>query len=325
MMGGRTIKHILIALPELNEGHRERLRAAGAGNDIRFVEANEVAPADIEWAEVIVGNVPAPLLHEPGKLEFYQLCSSGADAYVAEGILDRRTILATCTGAYSQTVAEHALASTLVLQKNLHLYRDAQRRHEWTGMGRVGTMEGAVVLVVGLGEIGCYYARMAKALGAYVIGVKRRASEKPDYVDELYLTAQLDEVLGRADVVMSVLPGSAATEHFYTAERFRAMKRSCIFVNCGRGNAVAMDVLEQALRGGEIACAAVDVFEIEPLPASSPLWDLDNLLVTPHASGFYHLPATVERMVDICVKNLAAYLAGGELMNVVDFNTGYKK
>lgn len=168
-----------------------------------------------------------------------------------------------------------------MLQKNLHLYRDAQRRHEWTDMGRVGTMEGAVVLVVGLGEIGCYYARMAKALGAYVIGVKRRASEKPDYVDELYLTAQLDEVLGRADVVMSVLPGSAATEHFYTAERFRAMKRSCIFVNCGRGNAVAMDVLEQALRGGEIACAAVDVFEIEPLPASSPLWDLDNLLVIP--------------------------------------------
>ena len=88
---------------------------------------------------------------------------------------------------------------------------------------------------------------------------------------------------------------------------------------------MAADVLEEALRNGEIAAAAVDVFETEPLPADSPLWDLENLVITPHSSGFYHLPATLERVVDICAKNLSAYLNGGELMNVVDFKTGYKK
>ncbi len=319
------MRHILVTLPELNDAHRQKLREAGASCEMRFMEAKDVSSADIASADIILGNVPPALLGAPEGLEFFQLGSSGADAYVAGGVLNPRTVLATSTGAYSQTVAEHALAATLMLLKKMHLYRDAQARHEWTDFGTVGTLDGAVVLVVGLGEIGSYYARLARALGAYVIGVKRRSSAKPDCVDELYLTDELDGVLDRADVVMSVLPGSAATAHFYTAERFRAMKQSCIFINVGRGNAVASDVLEAALRGGEIAAAAVDVFETEPLPADSPLWGLENLLVTPHASGFYHLPATVGRVVDICARNLQAYLSGGEIINVVDFKTGYKK
>ena len=319
------MKHVLIALPSLSDAHRAKLSAACAGCDIKYIPETEVTLSDIESAEIIVGNVPSALLHSPEKLELMQLGSSGADAYVGEGKLRPGTILTTSTGAYSQAVAEHSLAATLLLQKKLHLYRDAQKRHEWADFGTVSSINGSVVLVMGLGEIGKYYARMAKALGAYVIGVKRRPGPKSDFVDELYLTEEFDEVCPRADVIASFLPGSAETTHFYTLERFKAMKSSCIFINCGRGSAVAMDVLEQALSQGEIAAAGVDVFETEPLPADSPLWNLDNLLLTPHASGHFHLPATLERVVDICANNLRAYLNGGELKNVVDLKTSYRK
>ena len=162
-------------------------------------------------------------------------------------------------------------------------------------------------------------------MGAYVIGVKRRPSACPDYADELMLTEELDKVLPRADVIMSVLPNTAATQYIYTEESFRRMKDSAIFINCGRGNAVASRTLYEALSLGEIAAAGIDVAETEPLPENSPLWSLDNLMITPHVSGGHHLPATVDRIVDICAGNLRAFLRGEKLKNVVDFSTGYKK
>ena len=103
------------------------------------------------------------------------------------------------------------------------------------------------------------------------------------------------------------------------------MKDSAVFVNCGRGNAVSSEVLYRALKEHKISAAAIDVVETEPLPADSPLWGLENLVITPHISGFFHLPETFERIVDIAAGNLAAYLAGKELRNVVDFATGYAK
>lgn len=308
------MKRVLIALPYLSDEHKAKLNAAGAGCDIKYVPDSEVTRADVEDAEIIIGNLSMDVLSAAKRLELLQVGSSGADMYM--GKLSEGTVLATSTGAYSQAVAEHALAATLMLQKKFNLYRDAQKRHEWADFGTIGSINGATVLVMGLGEIGRYYARMAKALGAYVIGIKRHASDKPDCVDELYVTEQFDEVCPRADVIVSVLPGSPENAHFYTSERFKAMKNGCIFINCGRGNAVAADVIERALKEGEIAAAALDVFETEPLPADSPLWDMDNLLITPHAAGYFHLPATLDRVVDICAYNLHAYLSGGELKNV---------
>jgi phosphoglycerate dehydrogenase-like enzyme len=144
-------------------------------------------------------------------------------------------------------------------------------------------------------------------------------------VDELAMTKDLDSVLPRADVVFSVLPNTAETRGIYTLERFDRMKDTAIFVNCGRGSAVSSETLYRALSEGKIQAAAVDVTEIEPLPADSPLWGLDNLVITPHISGGDHLPETYERIVDIAAANLLAYCAGGKLENVVDFATGYKK
>lgn len=315
---------ILVVIP-VQERHKEKLERAGHGCRFIYSTPQDVTEEMIESADIIIGNVPAGKLHAPKKLRLLQLNSAGADNYIKPGVLDANTVLTNATGAYSKAVAEHTFAMMLMLQKKLHLYRDAQLRSEWTDEGTVPSITDAIVLVVGLGDIGLHFARMAKALGAYTIGVKRCAGECPEGVDELYTTDELDQVLPRADVIVSFLPGTAATYHIYTRERFELMKESAIFLNGGRGNAAASDVLYEVLVNHQIAAAGIDVTEPEPLPADHPLWKLPNLMITPHISGGYHLPETFERIVDIAAYNLSACLEGRPLKNIVDFTTGYKK
>ena len=315
---------ILVLLP-VEQRHREKLEAAAPGRQLVYIPEAQLRPEQAQAADVIIGNPKPELIAASPRLKLLQLRSAGADPYIRPGVLSEHTLLCNSTGAYSKTVAEHGLAMTLMLQKKLHLYRDAQKRAVWSDFGSVSSLTDATVLVVGLGDIGRHYAGLVKALGATVIGVKRRPGEKPDCVDELYTTDRLDEVLPRADVIFSILPGSAANYHLYTAERFAAMKPGAIFLNCGRGGAVDPAVLYTALHEGHLAAAGIDVCEPEPLPADSPLWGLENLLITPHVAGEYHLAETFERIVDIAAHNLAACLRGEMPHNIVDFATGYKK
>ena len=318
------MKNVLVILP-LNEEQKARLEALGA--DCRFTYRTDatVTAEEVQSANIILGN-PAPgAIGASENLEFLQLAASGADGYVKPGVLKPGTKLCSSTGAYGQAVSEHAFALTLSLVKKLYLYRDDQNKAVWGDHGMVGTLRGATVAVVGLGDIGLQYARLAHAVGAYVIGLKRRSSACPEGVDELCLTEELDKVLPRADVVCSFLPGTASTYHLFNDERFALMKPSALFVNCGRGTAIDNEALCRALQNGVITAAAADVMEIEPLPAESPLWKQPNMVITPHISGGFHLPATLDNIVEISFANFAAFLAGEALRNEIDFTTGYKK
>ena len=316
------MKNILILLP-LNDEQKARLRAICGEAEIVFSSERRVTEEQVKAANIILGFPKPAMLGASEKLEFLQLSSSGADAYVKPGVLKPGTVLCSVTGAYGQAVGEHAFAMTWELLKKLHLYRDDQAKAHWGDRGTVGTLRGAKVLVVGLGDIGREYAKLVKAVGAHVIGVKRRLSACPDYVDELCLTAELDRVLPEADVVCTVLPGTAETYHLFNAERFAKMKPGAIFINCGRGTALDMNALNDALQQGVIAAAGADVTEIEPLPADHPLWKQENMVITPHISGGFHLPGTLDRIVEISLSNLDAYLHGGKLRNLIDFCTGY--
>ena len=317
-------KKVLVVIP-VEKRHKEKLEKAGEGCQFTYSSPKDVTESMISEAQIIIGNVPAEKIKASEKLELLQLNSAGADNYIKPGILNSQTILTNATGAYSKAVAEHMFAMMFMLQKKLHLYRDAQARSEWTDKGTVVSITDATVLVVGLGDIGLHFARMAKALGAYTIGVKRRTGECPEGVDELYTTDQLDEVLPRADVIVSFLPGTKATNHIYTKERFALMKNQAIFLNGGRGSAVDSNVLCEAIKEHQIAAAGIDVTEPEPLPSEHPLWKMKNVMITPHISGQYHLPETFERIVNIAADNLSSYLNGQPLKNIVDFSTGYKK
>ena len=318
------MKTILIAM-NMEEKDLERLRKIAPDCRIAYKGWDDVTEEEVSEASVIIGNVPAGMIHASKKLELLQLFSAGADPYLASGTLAESTVLCNATGAYGQAVSEHAFALTVMLIKKLHLYRSSQMRKTWEDHGMVTSLADATVLVVGLGDIGLCYARQVKALGARVIGVKRRAGDCPDGVDELVLTEDIDTVLPRADVVMSVLPSTKDTVHFFTAERFALMKNSAVFINCGRGNAVAGDVLLHALRSGQIASGAVDVTETEPLPADSPLWEQENLMITPHVAGNFHMVSTYEGIVDIALRNVNHWQKGESLENIVDMQTGYKR
>ncbi len=318
------MKTVLVTLP-FTAAQKQKLETAGEGCAFLYRDKTSVTAEEIAGASVLIGNVPPVLLGASESLELLQLGSSGADAYVKPGVLHEKTVLACSTGAYNQSVAEHALAMTLMLQKNLHRYRDDQAARRWQDEGPVTSPADATVAVIGLGEIGLHYARLMKALGATILGVKRRGGERPEDVDELYTFEALDGVLARADIVLTVLPETPQTHHLFTKERFEAMKNTAFFINVGRGGAVATDTLLWALESGQIAGAAIDVAETEPLPAESPLWGIPNLILTPHVAGDFHLAATLERVADIAAKNLAAWRAGGEYSNLVDFATGYRK
>ena len=318
------MKQVLVTVPLLPR-HREALEEAGKGCAFSYCSAHRVTREMVAGADILIGNVAPGLIGGSERLEWVHLASSGADAYVKPGVLHERTLLTCSTGAYSKSVAEHALAQTLMLQKNLHLYRDNQNRACWKDEGPVSSIADGVTAVIGLGEIGLHYARMVKALGGYVLGVKRREGARPECVDELYTMESLEVVLGRADVVMSVLPETSQTHHLFSKERFALMKRTALFINVGRGGAVAPEVLEEALTEGLIAGAAVDVAEPEPLPADSPLWRIPNLVITPHVAGDFHLPETLDRVAAMAAGNLKAWLAGEEPANLVDRESGYRK
>ena len=322
------MKKILIALKtgeEERAAFRRAAEAAGDGCELIFTTPAEATAEQIRQANFILGNVPPGKIAASENLDVLQLNSAGADAYLKPGVLAGKTVLCNATGAYGLAVAEHAFAMTLMLIKKLHLYRSSQLRCCWEDHGGVTSLAESTVLVAGLGDIGLYYARLVKAMGARVIGVKRRAGDCPDCVDELVLTGDFDRVLPEADVVMSVLPSTEDTAYFYTAERFEKMKNTAVFVNCGRGNAVAGDVLLNALRTGEIAAAAIDVCETEPLPADSPLWQEEKLVITPHVAGNFHHPSIYRGVLEIGLENLAAYLGGKPLRNIVDPTTGSKR
>ena len=322
------MKTILIALETEEKdkaAFRQAAEAAGADCSFIFTTAEAVTEEQIAQASFLLGNVSPKKLAAARELDVVQLFSAGADPYLPKGVLPERTALCNATGAYGQAVSEHAFALTVMLIKKLHLYRSAQQRCRWEDHGMVGSLAGATVLVVGLGDIGLSYARLVKAMGARVIGVKRRGGACPDGVDELVMTEEIDRVLPEADVVMSILPSTKATVHFYTEERFRRMKDSAVFINCGRGDAVSSEVLLHALQSGQIAAAGIDVCETEPLPADSPLWREEKLVITPHVAGNFHHVSIYEGVMEIARENLTNYLTGKPLRNVVDLSTGYKR
>lgn len=311
-----------IAVPMyVREKDKAVLEAAVPGAE--FVYGKDAAA--LQGAEVIIGNVSPKKLAGLTSLKWLQLNSAGADAYCRPGILAPQVQLTNSTGAYGQALSEHMLALLLSLQKKLYLYHQNQLQHQWKDEGEVTSLEGATVVIVGFGDIGRAFGRLCRLLGAHVIGIRRHRGAVPPDADEMGTLEDLPRFLARADVVASVLPGTPETTHLYDGKLFQAMKPGAFFLNCGRGNAVVQEDLARALTEGHLGGAALDVTDPEPLPADSPLWDVPNLLMTPHISGEHHLAQTWDKVAAIAARNLKHYLAGEPLENVVDRETGYKK
>lgn len=330
-------KRALVTIPT-GERHRNLLQQAAPGWEFRFrgtdtlvcapqeaLPGQPVTQEDVDWAQVILGNVPAAMLHGSPALEWLQTNSAGVEPYIQPGVLAGDTLLTNATGAYGLAIAEHMLGMLLELFKKLELYRDAQKSGAWQSQGAVKAVYGSTVLVLGMGDIGGEFAARCKALGAKVIGVRRSPRPCPEYADEVHLLEDLDSLLPHADVVAVTLPGTDATRGLMSRERLAKMKEGAVLLNVGRGFIVDTEALCDALERGHLSGAGVDVTDPEPLPPTHRLWNIPTAVVTPHISGFYHLRETHERIVGIFLENLRHFQAGEPLRNLVDFVTGYRK
>lgn len=330
-------KRALVTIPT-GERHRNLLQQAAPGWEFRFrgtdtlvcapqeaLPGQPVTQEDVDWAQVILGNVPAAMLHGSPALEWLQTNSAGVEPYIQPGALAGDTLLTNATGAYGLAIAEHMLGMLLELFKKLELYRDAQKSGAWQSQGAVKAVYGSTVLVLGMGDIGGEFAARCKALGAKVIGVRRSPRPCPEYADEVHLLEDLDSLLPQADVVAITLPGTDATRGLMSRERLAKMKEGAVLLNVGRGFIVDTEALCDALERGHLSGAGVDVTDPEPLPPTHRLWNIPTAVVTPHISGFYHLRESHERIVGIFLENLRHFQAGEPLRNLVDFATGYRK
>ena len=316
--------NVLVTLP-VEERHKELLAGNAPHADFTYCLNADLNKDMVQNAEVIVGNVPIDMLKGTDKLKWLQLNSAGTDGYTADGVLPKGAVLTNATGAYGLAISEHMLGALLCMMKKLYLYEDDQRNHIWSDHGHVTSIWGSKTLVVGFGNIGCEFAMKMHALGSSVTGIRRTQAEKPEYLEGLYQMDKLKECLKDADIVATCLPGTKETYKVFDKEAFAAMKPGAFFINVGRGNAVDSDALADALNSGHLGGASIDVTDPEPLPKDHPLWDAKNLLITPHVSGFYHLPETFEKIIRITARNFDNYEHGRTLENEVDFATGYRK
>lgn len=313
-MSNMAGKQILVTIP-MTQQQRERLEKEAQDGYFSYEVGEEIREESVQKANIILGAVPASMIQASENLEWLHSSTAGVDPYLADGVLQKKTILTNSRGAYGKAVSEHMFAMLIAMQKKLHLYRDDQKKHIWGEEGEVTSISDAVVLILGAGDIGCHFAKMAHALGAYVIGVKRSPGECPEYMDELRLMKDLEALLPKADAVVSFLPSTEETRGLFDKKLFGLMKKGSFFVNGGRGELVCTEDLCDALESGHLAGAALDVTNPEPLPGDHRLWEIPNAFVTPHISGYYHLPETLRNVVSICTENVRRYAEGMEVLN----------
>lgn len=241
---------------------------------------------------------------------------AGYDAFDIDAYTDAGVPLTNSTGIHGATVGELAVGCMLSLARNLHAYRDAQNDAEWTAPAyeRPFTVANERCCVVGLGTIGAAVARRADALGMEVVGV-RRSDEPVDGVDRLYDPEELHEAVADARFVVVATPHTPETDGLFSTTEFTVMREDAYLVNVARGPIVDEDALIEALDAGEVAGAALDVFETEPLPERSPLWEYRDVIVTPHkgsATNRYHLD-----LAELVIENLDRIREGEDLRNRV--------
>jgi len=278
-------------------------------------------PQLLSEVEIIFGHLKPKQFPQAKRLKWLQGTSAGMDWAKRPEV---RKHPATLTNAriHAVPIGEHLFGMLLMLSRSLHLAYRRQQAHQWEKPARdaIGSLWGQTLCVVGLGQIGRRCAKLGRAHGMRVIGVRRRPRPTP-HVQKVFGPDQLCEALGGADVVMAVIPGTDETHNFIGKKAFRAMKPGAFFLNAGRGQTVDTDALVEALRCGQVGAAGLDVVQPEPLPPEHPLWEMPNVLITPHYSGLH--PQYAQRAGKLFLENLARFIDGRPLRFVVDKSRGY--
>lgn len=292
--------------------------------EVEFVFDKELSELELRQADILVTygeDLTDELVAVADKLQWIFVASAGIEKMPAEAIAKRGIYVSNVRGIHKKPMTESILAHILALHRGLPEVYAHQARKEWNKRLRVRELNGSTALILGPGAIGQEVARLLQAFDVHTIGLNS-SGEMVDYMNKTYPLADLMTHLPKADIIISILPSTEKTKYLLTAEHFKAMKSSAIFMNFGRGDLVAQSVLVEALQAGEISHAVLDVYEVEPLPMESPLWDLKNMTVSAHISS--HSTRYLERSFDIFKPSLRAWLAGErQLENELNILRGY--
>ena len=309
-------------LPEAQLAH---IRAAAPDMRILVTRNLDEIESVLDEIEIVAGGFPRDLLIRARNLRWFQQWGAGADWLLRHPeAVELDFMLTNASGVHPIPISEHILAFLLAFARRLHRAVRAQERHEWVPEDQLDDffeLDGKTMLLVGVGAIGERTAAVARALGMRVLGVRRNVAAGVPDVEAMFGPDRLLDLLPEADFVVLTVPLTHETRGMIGERELRAMKPAAYLVNIGRGGTILESALIRALREGWIAGAGLDVFESEPLPRDSPLWAMDNVIITSHYAGLtphYHARATA-----IFVDNLRRYQAGEPLRNVVDKALGY--
>ena len=319
------MKKVLVAL-NLNEQQKQRfldIRDAFPGG-LEFVFFGEEEPThrDLYGIDAAVGWLTTESV-EGHDLDYIQIGYTGIAHFCRPGILQQKTLLANCPGIFGPAVCELMVTHTLNLLKKTRRFIAQQSRHEWILHEDIRSLYGSTVLIIGMGDLGTRYAAVMKAFGARTIGVRKTLTSLPESFDAQVPVEDLDRILPEADIVAMFLPGGSGTKHLMDERRLRLLKSDAIIVNGGRGNSIDPSGLKAVLRDGLLGGVGLDVTEPEPLPENDELWDVDRVLITPHAVGYSHMEGVMDRMIGMLTENLKRYMRGEDLLYVIDRNKGY--
>jgi phosphoglycerate dehydrogenase-like enzyme len=319
--------HSPFAMWNIPAEHVSRLRRGFPAHTFLHAADDDQALAFVPEVDVAFSSVMTrPQIQAAQRLRWIHSPAAGIGSMLVPELLERDIVLTNSKGMAADTIAEHVLAVTLALFRHLPLASTRQGERSWAQdeISALGnrSLAGARVLVIGLGAIGAAVAWRMASLGAEVHAVRRRTDAPPvDGVGRVYAANRLEHALALADVVVVAAPHTRETRGLFGAPQFRAMRRDAILVNISRGRLVDEHALIDALAQGLIGGAALDVFEEEPLPASSPLWSLPGVLITPHTAGFR--PDHWDAATNLFAENLRRFEAGEPLLNLVDKRLGY--
>jgi len=306
-------------------GIAERLQAVYPETKIIGVGTSAAAAAEAAGADAVIGFCSDHIVAAARDLVWVQIFGAGSERCLAVDKVGNGDILLTNMQKMSSPViGEHAVAMMMSLARGLVSYAKVMPSGAWErGLARSGgttTLAGKTVLVAGLGGIGTAVARRAHGLRMQVIATRNSSRVAPDFVDYVGLSGELLELAARADVVVNALPLTPKTTKLFNRAFFDAVKPGALFINVGRGGSVVTDELVAALKDGRIGGAGLDVTEPEPLPADHELWQMNNVIITPHvaASG-----GERDRYGVLVEENVRRFIAGDKLLNVVDPEKGY--
>lgn len=315
---------VVVVLHNENRPSPEALAPVTERADVRFTEADGLADAmdgaDVVFAYDFLSTALAEAWHAAGSVQWVHIAAAGVDPLMTPEVRESDVVITNSRGVFDDAIAEYVLGQVLSFAKDLP--RSLRLQDEATWQHRESErVAGTRALVVGTGPIGRAIARLLRAAGLEVSGSGRRErTGDPDFGD-VSATEDLPEALGRADWVVAIAPLTDQTSGMFDADAFAAMQPHARFINVGRGELVRTDDLVAALRSEQIAGAALDVVDPEPLPADHPLWSLPNVMITPHNSGDF--VGWRDALVDLFAENFVRWVDGRPLDNVVDTSLGY--